>query len=53
MGEFNNNREKQLNYQNHASNMRAAEEVFKNAKFFVQKPGEKKKKGGHGHNAKK
>jgi len=33
--------------------MRAAEEVFKNAKFFIMKAGEKKKKGGHGHDNKK
>jgi hypothetical protein len=33
--------------------MRAAEEVFKNAKFFIMKPNEKKKKGGHGHDSAK
>ena len=33
--------------------MRAAEEVFKTAKFYIMKPNEKKKKGGHGHNAAK
>ena len=53
MGEFNNNREKELNYQNHASNMKAAEEVFKNSKFKIEKQNGKKKKGGHGHDSKK
>jgi hypothetical protein len=33
--------------------MRAAEEVFKNAKFYVMKPNGKKKKGGHGQDIKK